>query len=234
MPLPPESVVQPSRDICTPNWTADFVERFFHHLPLKLFAVSAFMAVFFNGYFSALHEAQDKAYEMPLLALDHWVPFEPWAIVPYLSLWFYVGIVPGLMLNWRGISVYGVWATLLCSVGLAIFHRWPTEVPVRLPPDVQALGFSLLQGLDAPANACPSLHVAGTVLTGLWLHRLLGWITVPVGLKVLNVLWALAIIWSTMATRQHVALDVLGGIGLGLAVSLPSLWLHPNLGRYRA
>lgn len=234
MSPPHESVVQPPRDICTPSWTQDFLERFRHHLALKIIAVSAFMAVFFNGYFSALEDAQQRAYEMPLLALDHWLPFEPWAIVPYLSLWFYVGIVPGLMLNWRSISLYGVWATVLCALGLTIFRLWPTEVPIRLPPDVQAWGFSLLKGLDAPANACPSLHVAGTVLTALWLHRLLGWITAPVGLKMLNALWALAIIWSTMATRQHVALDVLGGVCLGLAVSIPSLWLHPNLGRYRA
>ncbi len=39
--------------------------------------------------------------------------------------------------------------------------------------------------------------------------------------------WFALIAWSTMAVKQHVALDVLAGSLLGLAFALPSLRLRP-------
>ncbi|MNT32482.1 hypothetical protein D3C72_1683660 [compost metagenome] len=40
----------------------------------------------------------------------------------------------------------------------------------------------------------------------------------PGWLRLLNLAWAVAIVYSTMAVRQHVLIDVLGGLGLGLAL----------------
>jgi membrane-associated phospholipid phosphatase len=42
-----------------------------------------------------------------------------------------------------------------------------------------------------------------------------------------NWLWCLGILYSTVAIRQHVALDVLAGAGLGAAVAVVHLrWLR--------
>jgi membrane-associated phospholipid phosphatase len=42
---------------------------------------------------------------------------------------------------------------------------------------------------------------------------------VPRGLHLLSALWCAGIIYSTIATRQHVALDVLAGVALALVVA---------------
>jgi membrane-associated phospholipid phosphatase len=44
----------------------------------------------------------------------------------------------------------------------------------------------------------------------------------PAWLRLFNVAWAVAIVYSTMAVRQHVLIDVLGGLALGLALGFVS------------
>jgi len=80
-------------------------------------------------------------------------------------------------------------------------------------------GFGFLKSADAVGNACPSLHVAFAVFSGAWMGRLLrlmgaGWVV-----RAVNVLWCLGIVFSTMATRQHVFLDVVAGAALGGAIT---------------
>jgi len=38
----------------------------------------------------------------------------------------------------------------------------------------------------------------------------------PLWLRAINVAWAAGIVYSTMAVRQHVLIDVLGGFALGV------------------
>jgi membrane-associated phospholipid phosphatase len=76
--------------------------------------------------------------------------------------------------------------------------------------------FAALQGVDAAGNACPSMHVASAVFTALWLWRLLGEMHAQRWLHGLNAAWLLLIVCSTVATRQHVVLDVLAGAALGV------------------
>jgi membrane-associated phospholipid phosphatase len=42
-------------------------------------------------------------------------------------------------------------------------------------------------------------------------------------------LWGVAIVYSTMATKQHVSLDVLAGMLLGIAFALSSRWSDRTL-----
>ena len=65
--------------------------------------------------------------------------------------------------------------------------------------------------------------MASAVFSACWLHRLLRQLRTPVWVLWLSALHCVAIAWSTMATLQHVALDVLGGAALGLLFSAASL-----------
>ncbi len=208
----------------------------------KLLGISAFMWVFFVAYFHTLRHPIAPVLEMPLTPLDHAITVQPVMLVAYLSLWFYVGIAPGLLLGLRALLVYGFWAAALCLVGLAFFYLYPTAVPrIALPVDVaQHPGFVMLQGVDAAGNACPSLHVATALFTALWLQRLLTDLAVPRWLRVANVLWVLLIVYSTLAIKQHVVLDALAGAALGAAFAWASMrgsarlqgldpGLHPSL-----
>jgi hypothetical protein len=206
-----------------PCWQTALAERVRHLWWLKLAGVCAFMWVFFIGYFHTLRNPTGAVFVMPLTWLDHALPFQPYALWVYVSLWLYVGIAPGLLLSFRELLIYGLWIGVLCVSGLAVFHWWPTAVP-RLVVDVSAhAGFVLLKGVDAVGNACPSLHVATAAFTAFWVHYVLHCIGTPPWLRWANWAWVGAIVWSTMATKQHVAWDVAAGLLLAGSFAMLSL-----------
>ena len=210
-----------------PSWTTEIWERMRRHFLLKLFGTTAFTWVFFLGYFHLLRYPAHEVVVMPLTALDHWIPFQPWTLGAYLSLWLYVGVAPGLQLTFRELVVYGLWAAALCLTGLGIFYACPTAVP-PLTFDVSGYaGFQMLQGVDASGNACPSMHVAVAVFTAIRINAVLRRARTPALLRVLNWIWLAAIVYSTLAVKQHVVLDVLAGAALGLAFVGPSLRWRP-------
>ena len=107
-------------------------------------------------------------------------------------------------------------AAVLGGIGLGIFLLWPTAVPAGAgleASDVEALAW--LKKVDAAGNACPSLHVAFAVFSGMWLERVLKAIRASWVLRVLNVAWCAGITYATLATKQHVVVDVVAGALLG-------------------
>lgn len=198
---------------------------------LKAVGTTVFTWLFFIGYFHLLRNPAFPVTVMPLTALDALVPFQPHFLGAYLSLWLYVGVAPGLQPNFRELLVYGLWVGGLCLTGLGLFYLWPTQIP-PLAIDVSGYpGFEMLQGVDAAGNACPSMHVAVAIFTAVRLEHVLREARTPLWPRLLNWLWFAAIAWSTLAVKQHVALDALAGALLGLAFALPSLRWRPG---YRA
>ena len=211
-----------------PTWTATVGLRMRRHLALKLIGTTAFTWVFFIGYFHLLRHPAHAVTVMPLTALDHLVPFQPQTLGIYLSLWFYVGIAPGLQLTFTELLAYGLWIGALCLTGLGLFYFWPTEIPALMPHMAGFAGFSLLRGVDAAGNACPSMHVAVAMFSAIWIEVLLRLSQVPAWPRLLNASWFLAIAYSTLAIKQHVVLDVLAGALLGIAFALPALRWRPG------
>ncbi len=206
-----------------PRWQADLAHRLWYLLPLKIVGVSLWNWVFFIGYFHLLRNPAFPVTTMPLTPVDAWIPLQPGWLAAYLTLWVYVGIAPGLMLRLREMLVYGAWAAALCATGLAIFYLWPTAVPPTAVDVSRHPGFALLQGVDAAGNACPSMHVASAAFSAPWIDRLLRTTGAPAWLRAINLLWFAAIAWSTLAVKQHVFLDLLGGLALGGAFAFLSL-----------
>lgn len=200
------------------------------HFWLKAVGISLFMWVFFVAYFHVLRNPAYPITQMPLTALDGAIPFQPGAVIAYVSLWLYVGLPPGLLLSLRQLIVYGLWVGSLCMAGLACFYFFPTAVPpLALDPDLaRHPAFALLQGVDAAGNACPSLHVAAAMYSAIWIDRLLREMSAPSLLRALNAVWFVLIVHSTLATRQHVVLDVLAGAPLGILFALASLRWRPG------
>ncbi len=195
------------------------------YLWLKAIGISLFMWVFFIAYFQLLRHPVYPVTQMPLTALDLAIPFQPGAVIAYLTLWLYVGIPPGLLLSFRQLLVYGLWAGALCLTGLACFYWFPTAVPpLALDPDLARFpAFALLQGVDATGNACPSLHVATAMFSAIWIDRIVREMNAPLAMRVVNGAWFLLIVHSTLATKQHVVLDVLAGVPLGILFALAAL-----------
>ena len=193
---------------------------------LKALGTTAFMAAFFVAYFHLLRDPAYPVHVMALTALDHWIAFQPQALFVYFSLWFYVALPPALLEQRHELAGYGAWVGALCVAGLLCFYFWPTAIPPNPIDASEHAGFALLRGVDAAGNACPSMHVATATFSAVWLDRLLRQMDLAPGWRVFNGLWLLGIVWSTVAVRQHVALDAGAGLLLGLAFALPSVGWH--------
>ena len=185
------------------------------HVALKGIGTMVFISVFFSAYFYLLKAPAYPTTVMPFTWMDQLISFQPLAMPLYLSLWLYVSLPPLLFGVRRELIDYGLAMTATCLAGLVIFYFWPTTVPPANIDWALHPGVDFLKSMDASGNAFPSLHVATAVFSGLWLHRLLRRIHGPSWLLLLNGVWCIGIVYSTLATRQHVVLDVAGGLLLG-------------------
>ena len=190
---------------------------------VKMFATMLGIAVFLTAYFWVLRHPFFAVTPMPLTALDRAISFQPEALPLYLSLWAYISLGPALLPNGRDLLSYGFATLALSLIGLGIFIAWPTAVPAFEVDWLKYPSMSFLKNLDLAGNACPSLHVAFAVFTAIWLERLLREIDTGAAPRLLNWLWCIGILYSTVATLQHVVLDVLGGAVLGSVVAVAHL-----------
>jgi membrane-associated phospholipid phosphatase len=183
--------------------------------PFKVIGLTFGMALFFAAYFWVLHHPQFPVTTMPFTVVDRLIPFQPKTLLVYLSLWFYMSLVPALLIERRELVAYALAAAGISVIGLGIFLRWPTTVDWADADWSQYPAFAFLKAVDASGNACPSLHVAFAVFTAILLGRLLRQMGAGRSVYALNWLWCVGILYSTVAIRQHVVLDVLAGTGVG-------------------
>lgn len=193
--------------------------RFGQHGWTKHGAIALGLTAFFIAYFAVLRHPLFPVTTMPVTALDRWIGFHPEALPLYVSLWFYVPLAFALLQTPREMLADGLGLVTLSVVGLGLFFFWPTAV-APLEHDWSAYpSFAFLKRVDASGNACPSLHVAFAVLTAIRLAGILREMGAGVVLQAGNVLWCLGIVYSTLATGQHVAIDAAVGAALGALIA---------------
>lgn len=205
------------------QWPQRIKDRLVPYWPLKAFGTTLFMALFFWAYFQVIHHHYGLPMVMPRIWLDDWIGFTPYSFPVYASLWVYVSLPPALMGNLRALILYGLWVALMCLFCLALFWLFPTLTPAVDMDWRNYPAMVMIKGVDAAGNACPSLHVASAVFSACWLGRILGQLHTPKTVTWLSWAICLAIAWSTMATLQHVALDVLCGVAVGVGFAVVSL-----------
>jgi membrane-associated phospholipid phosphatase len=209
------------------GWPRQAVARILVWWPVKMAGTTAGMVVFFTLYFWVLNHPVYPVTTMPLTRVDRWIGFQPGTLPLYLSLWVYVSLVPALLIERRELVTCGLAWVVLSVVGLGIFICWPTAVPGADINWAHHPSFAFLKAADAAGNACPSLHVAFAVYSAVWLGRVLRQLGAGRAVQFLNGLWCLGILYSTVATRQHVFLDVVAGAALGAGVAgLHLRWLR--------
>jgi membrane-associated phospholipid phosphatase len=187
--------------------------------------------LFFIAYFWVQRHPAYTPVMMPQTVLDLSIPFQAPALLAYVSVWIYIGFGPGLQRTVREFTVYGLWLCGLCISGLGIFYFWPTQVPRAVFAATNFPGFVMLHQIDESSNACPSMHVAVAVFTVVRLDEVLRSMRVPTQLRLINAGWFGAIVYSTLAIKQHLLIDVAAGACLGLIFALMSLRWRPSLER---
>jgi len=151
--------------------------------------------------------------------LDAWIPFEPgWAPV-YLSVCLLVPLFPLLALHRDEVWRFGRGIGWLCVPCFACFLLAP--VPGPRPASLPSEGmYGWLVGVDATWNSFPSLHAGLVVFSFLYGWRLLGERLPGAGRALLalgSLLWAGAILYGTLATKQHWIADLPPAFLLGFA-----------------
>jgi membrane-associated phospholipid phosphatase len=197
------------------HWSRQIAAALASHVSPKAMGTTLFLSVFFYAYFYVLNNPSYPVFVMPVVFLDRQITFQPLALPLYLSLWLYVSLAPALLETRSELYRYSRDIGATCLAGLAIFFFWPTAVPAANIDWTQHPGMDFLKNIDSSGNACPSLHVASAAFSGIWLHFLLSGFRAPWWIISLNCIWGVGIIYSTLATGQHVLLDVLAGLALG-------------------
>jgi membrane-associated phospholipid phosphatase len=149
--------------------------------------------------------------------IDLAVPFVPWTIWVYLShfpLAFVALWAGGDDLARTGTFYAMLMATIVSVVIFVLFPTTGTRVGLDLAGPT-GLAYRLMYLVDVTTNWFPSLHAALAALaaarfrTGrLWVRRATG-------------AWAVLISLSTLTTKQHQVVDVVGG----LLVAAAAYWL---------
>ena len=205
------------------QWYRQIAAVVFKHGYLKGIGITVFISLFFAAYFHLLNNPAYPTTVMPIIWLDRLIGLQPLALPIYLSIWLYVSLPPALLATRRDLYFYAIAMAGTCLAGLIIFYFWPTAVPAANIDWTRSSDVAFLKSIDASGNACPSLHVATAVFSGVWLHHLLGRYGAPKWILLFNWAWCTGIVYSTLATRQHVAVDVLAGLVLGVLAAWLSL-----------
>lgn len=155
------------------------------------------------------------------LPIDNQIPFVPWTGLIY---WSYYGLFVGgawvidaalFTRAWVGVLV----CNLASYVAYAFFTAYVPHPDVSfVQPDWLGDLYRGFYLLDDPGNTLPSLHCA--------LSALLGW-----NIRKHNKLWlvwAVAISISTLTTKEHVFLDLIGGWLLAAVVQLTIVRPEPD------
>ena len=142
--------------------------------------------------------------------LDALVPFAPGWAAAYLSVCVLVPLFPLLAEHREEVRRFVRGIAWLCLPCFACFLLAPVPGPrPEAPPDGGLYGW--LVGVDATWNSFPSLHAGLVVYAFLYGWRLLGGGLSPAGRRVLalgSLGWAGAILYGTLATKQHWIADL--------------------------
>jgi hypothetical protein len=203
-----------------PHWRRELGARLRALFWLKAVGTAGGMALFLWAYFWVLRHPLGEVRVMPVTWLDRAIGVQPWSFPLYASLWVYISLGTAIARNLRELIGFGLASLGMGLAGLVAFLLVPTQVPV---PDVDWTLYpwlSFLKSVDAPGNACPSLHVAFCVFSWAVLRGHLRAMGAPRLLGAASALWCLGIVYSAVATAQHVALDAFAGAALGGAAAL--------------
>jgi membrane-associated phospholipid phosphatase len=165
-----------------------------------LFGYLLFCVFYLGAAKIALHDP------LPLApsAIDRAIPFLPWTLAVYLSQFAFLFLSLWLQTDSRALTRVFAALAVATVLSCAIFVVRPTTIP---RPPVRSVAFDALWLFDVPTNCFPSLHVAlATIAAACWPGR-----------RSLAAAWAAAIALSTLTTRQHYAIDVVGGVGVAAA-----------------
>ncbi len=157
-----------------------------------------------------LHEYV-QAQATPLLVIDNAmeqsIPFIPWTIWIYFSFFLFIGSTVFRVedkLFWQFIASASLAATIAWSIVLLLPITFVRPDPALIDSDLYRRIYTFVHEADPSHITFPSLHVAVT-----WICNFLLWNRSGRGIRFAL---GVGISLSTLFTKQHLVLDVIGGV----------------------
>lgn len=153
--------------------------------------------------------------------LDEFIPFIPQFIIPYFG-WFVYLIGGQILFFFRDVNTFkkSMWFVIITySVTSLIYFVYPTQQELRPVIEGQGIFEKIVSGLyvfDTNTNVCPSIHVLGSM--AICFSALNSDLFKGKYAKILNVVTALLISFSTVFLKQHSIIDVIWAFVLSFAV----------------
>lgn len=139
------------------------------------------------------------------------IPFEPFFILPYMSIDLFFVVAPFLSRTDRELSVLAKRIGAAIIVAGICFLLFPLRFAFPRPHVGGWVGaiFDWFRGMDAPYNLLPSLHAAFTlILVDVYFRHTRGFIRIAI------MTWFVLIALSPVLTYQHHLIDIAGGVVL--------------------
>lgn len=182
------------------------------------------LALIFPCYHAIVMFNRGRTMFTPELALDRTIPLQPAWMLAYGSIWVFA-FLPAFVVRRPALMRRAIVAMLsVMVVAYLVFLLYPTALP---RPESVGEGFlagslGVVYSLDPPQNCFPSLHVAWAFVAALTSYR------VHRGVGLAALVWAAIISVSTLYTKQHYVVDVIGGIAIAHAAYLLFLRGYPR------
>ncbi len=194
-----------------------FWRRFVALWRLKLGVTAVVSVLFWSFYLFLSRHPLFPVHMLPLSWLDIWAGYRPnpWGWI-YESIFLLTGISPWLIISREQLRRYIVGFALLSTASFVVFALFPVASP--RPKDSQLSTFLIfITQVDGPTDtAFPSLHAGCLVYALALIRHLFGPRLNPI-VAILLLVWAGLILFGTLATKQHYAVDLLAGGLLGWA-----------------
>ncbi|MBS5964482.1 phosphatase PAP2 family protein [Finegoldia magna] len=195
------------------------IKRIYDQNPLKF--ILEVYAVYLVWFF-AMEKIPNRNYHIVYSKLDDYIPFYKPAILIYSS-WFLMLVIPFVYLLKRKSydNMYNIIIPMFLAmyISLIIYVIYPTALDIRVTDitgnDICSWIIRKIQGIDAPNNVCPSIHVSTTVIIYNQFRKIL---KDNKKSKAFFLLWSVGICISTMLVKQHSIIDVVCGIILAHAI----------------
>ena len=201
-----------------PTWRAflgRLPARVVAHWELKAALACAIGVPFTAAYLLIGHFPLVPVRHLPLTWLDRAIGFHPYAWVwIYQSVYVPINVIPWLAERRDDLRRYVRGFVMISLVSFAVFLAWPIHAPKPVVENPRGMYWLLLQ-YDAPYNSLPSLH-AGLLAYTLAFGRRVAGNEAPRTLKLICLAWAALILYGTLATKEHYAIDIVAGVALGL------------------
>ena len=198
------------------NWK-QFIYRYKH----------IFVALYFPVYmvwFVWLEARVDVPFTYIHCAIDDYIPFCEYFIIPYLLWFIYIAVTVGYFLFFNE-NTTEFWSLILnLAIGMTLFlivsYVYPNGLNIRPTEFTNDSVFtSMVQFLyrtDTPTNVLPSIHVYNSVAAFSAIHTCKN-LQKHKGIRTGSFILTTLIILSTMFLKQHSIADVATGITCAVA-----------------